>query len=166
MATILRPSVKKVLLISLLKTMSTIIVLIILFLIVNWLGFYKEYFTLAISVLVALGFIFLLIKYIKVKSVSYWFGADRLLIKGFVNRQIMFHQVVKVVYEKRGFFEDALDLGKIRLDMSRSGHSDIIIPYMERPTNVVRDVKELLRNYHVKEQKKFVEKHKMDRMLS
>ncbi|MBU0472342.1 MAG: hypothetical protein KKF65_06960 [Nanoarchaeota archaeon] len=176
MAIILKPSLKKVLVVNLIRTLSVVVVFVLLLMVagisgLKWLSDSTNNFSWAVMIVLGFSCLLFFFRYLSIKSVSYSFRTDELVVERRIclffknQRRLNYHQIGGVSFEKKGFFQESMDFGVVKLDLSRVGGTDLKIKFVERPANIVRDVKELLRMYHVKEQREYIEKYKLNRVI-
>lgn len=187
MVTVLRPNVSKVLMMSTLKILSGVVLLIILFLILEFavrLSVFNEVLkvfginilpntllTLGVATVLILAFIILIYSYLSVMSMKFEFYETKFrFYKPYMlifrkSENSSYENIAKVNFEKKGFFDDLFNTGSVIMDVSLIGEPHLRIDYVDKPKERCQQIMDIVRAYNLKTQAHYMAKHKRKTLL-
>lgn len=187
MVTVLRPNVSKVLMMNTLKILSGVFLLIILFFILEFavrLSVFNEILavfgihilpnillTSGVAMVLVLAFIILIYSYLSVMNMKIEFYETK--FRFYKPYMLIFRQsgnssyenIVKVNFEKKGFFDDLFNTGSIVMDVSLIGEPNLRMDYVDNPKERCQQIMDIVRAYNLKTQAHYMAKHKRKTML-
>ena len=186
MVKVIKPNLRKVLLVNVLKTFFILLLLMVLAVILDFTGgldsINDSFEGIGVSltfaspltfILIAVATIFLLvllISYFSVLNVRYEFSDSYLMAYKTVfiivnSKKIPYKNIMKVNFEKNGFFNEMLNTGTIILDISSMGYNDSKMKYVDKPASVASYINDVLSSYQRKVQTEYTAKYRMSDIL-
>ncbi len=183
---VIRPSVKKVLVVNILRTLMVLLFFSVLLIALHFSVRLETFLTvfellginLSSSGTAILIFPFIILvfgivvffSYLSAANRKYEFTSDRLIISRLVfllvsKKDISYRNISKVSYDVSDFFNRLLDTGSVILDLSSMGEKELKMRYLDNPSKVARFVDEVIRSYQLKAQAEYTEKYRLKDLL-
>ena len=188
MGIIFKPSIRKVILTSIVKIVAFVLLLIIILVILqisvglNVFSNILAPFGIAIQgsdvllwsivVIFIASFFILGWIYLSIINERYEFFDDKMIayknaLLLFTNsKEIPYPKISKVWFENKGFFDGLFNTGTIILDLAGMTEKELKMEYMDNLEEASDKIQQIMRSYQLKEQAAYTEKYKIDGLLN